>query len=161
LLSWDQRTETHEEVLQLCQSLGTHTPSPSATRRNGPPAISSASSQATSRGKLAAAISGEVPWNDPDFVSAIATPLWRWPRLLFQPFGAISYDDANLLFYSGQAAMTLTGNWMMSDYTDPDVMPDPVGFFFYPSIDGGPIVPPAGVGWPTSSRALWKTQSRL
>lgn len=144
--------ETHEEVLQLCQSLqdAGYTPIAFGNQEKWPAShiFSIFSGNLAGKEKLAAAISGEVPWNDPDFVSAIATPFVEMAEAgCFNPsVNAISYDDANLLFYSGQAAMTLTGNWMMSDYTDPDVMPDPVGFFFYPSIGGGPIVPPAGVG---------------
>jgi len=144
--------ESHDEVLQLCQTLqeAGYTPIALGNQEKWPAShiFSVFSGNLAGKEKLAAAISGEVPWNDPDFVSAIATPFVEMNEAgCFNPsINAISYDDANLLFYSGQAAMTLTGNWMMSDYTNPDVMPDPVGFFFYPSIDGGPIVPPAGVG---------------
>lgn len=144
--------ETHEEVLQLCQTLQDAglTPIAFGNQERWPAShiFSIFSGNLAGKEKLAAAISGEVPWNDPAFVSAIATPFVEMTEAgCFNPsVNAISYDDANLLFYSGQAAMTLTGNWMMSDYTDPEVMPDPVGFLFYPSIDGGPVVPPAGVG---------------
>ncbi len=144
--------KTHDEVLQLCQSLQDAGLAPIAfgNQEKWPAShiFSVFSGNLAGKEKLAAAISGEVPWNDPAFVSAIATPFVEMVEAgCFNPsVNAISYDDANLLFYSGQAAMTLTGNWMMSDYTDPEVMPDPVGFFFYPSVDGGPVVPPAGVG---------------
>lgn len=144
--------KTHDEVLQLCQSLQDAglTPIAFGNQEKWPAShiFSVFSGNLAGKEKLAAAISGEVPWNDPAFVSAIATPFVEMVEAgCFNPsVNAISYDDANLLFYSGQAAMTLTGNWMMSDYTDPEVMPDPVGFFFYPSVDGGPVVPPAGVG---------------
>jgi ABC-type glycerol-3-phosphate transport system substrate-binding protein len=43
--------------------------------------------------------------------------------------------------------MRLTGSWMIQDFTNPDNMPDPVGFFFYPQIRTDvPIAPPAGLG---------------
>jgi raffinose/stachyose/melibiose transport system substrate-binding protein len=98
--------------------------------------------------KTAQAISAEVPWTDPDFVRAIQIPFVEMREAGFYnpDINAVNYDDANLLFYSGQAAMHLTGTWMIGDYTNPDFMPDPVGFFFYPSVDGKPISPPAGLG---------------
>lgn len=144
--------ETHEEVLQLCQTLQDAglTPIAFGNQEKWPAShiFSVFAGNLAGKGTLAAAISGEVPWNDPAFVSAIEMPFVEMVEAgCFNPsINAISYDDANLLFYSGQAAMTLTGNWMMSDYTDPEVMPDPVGFLFYPPIEGGPVVPPAGVG---------------
>ncbi len=144
--------KSHEEVLGLCQTLQDAglTPIAFGNQEKWPAShiFSVFSGNLAGKEKLAAAISGEVPWNDPAFVSAIATPFVEMAEAgCFNPsVNAISYDDANLLFYSGQAAMTLTGNWMMGDYTDSEVMPDPVGFFFYPPIDGGPVVPPAGVG---------------
>jgi raffinose/stachyose/melibiose transport system substrate-binding protein len=98
--------------------------------------------------KLAAAISGEVPWNDPDFVQAIQLFFvdMHQAGYFIPEVNAVTYDDANLLFYNGQAAMNLTGSWMVGSYTNPEVMVDPVGFFFYPPIGGKPIAPPAGLG---------------
>ncbi|MEN6480199.1 MAG: extracellular solute-binding protein, partial [Anaerolineales bacterium] len=98
--------------------------------------------------KVAAAISGEQPWNDPDFVQAIQMFFvdMRKAGYLTPDPNAVTYDDANLLFYNGQAGMTMTGTWMVADYTNPEIMPDPVGFYFYPSIQGKPIAPPAGLG---------------
>lgn len=98
--------------------------------------------------KTAQAISAEVPWTDPDLVRAIQIPFVEMREAEFYnpDINAVNYDDANLLFYSGQAAMHLTGTWMVGDYTNPDFMTDPVGFFFYPPVDGKPISPPAGLG---------------
>ena len=98
--------------------------------------------------KLAQAISAEAPWNAPDFVQAIQMFFVDMNKAgYFIPdVNAVTYDDANGLFYSGKAATTITGSWMVEAYTDPDTMSDPVGFFFYPSIGGKPIAPPAGLG---------------
>lgn len=99
--------------------------------------------------KLAQAISGETAWNDEEFVQAIQIPFVDWVEngIYNTDVNAVTYDDSHLLFYSGQAAMRLTGSWMILDFTNPENMPDPVGFFFYPSIRSDvPIAPPAGVG---------------
>src|SRR3712207_9227010 len=58
---------------------------------------------------------------------------------------AITYDDANNLFYSGQAAMNPTGTWLVSTVVE-SVQDFEVGFFPFPAIDGSGISPPAGVG---------------
>jgi raffinose/stachyose/melibiose transport system substrate-binding protein len=58
---------------------------------------------------------------------------------------AITYDDANALFFSGQAAMVPTGTWLVSTIVE-SVQDFEVDFFPFPSIDGSSISPPAGVG---------------
>lgn len=98
--------------------------------------------------KMERAISGELPWNDPDFVQAIQIPFVDMNKAgYFIPeINAVTYDDWNGLFYAGQAAMSLTGTWMIRNYANPDMMPDQVGFFLYPSVGGKPIAPPSGLG---------------
>jgi raffinose/stachyose/melibiose transport system substrate-binding protein len=59
---------------------------------------------------------------------------------------AVTYDDWQALFYAGKAAMSLTGTWQVGNYSNPETMADPVGFFLYPPIDGKPIAPPSGLG---------------
>ncbi len=100
------------------------------------------------REKLARAISGEVPWNDPDFVQAIQIPFVDMNKAgYFIPsINAVTYDDWNSLFYAGKAAMSMTGSWMVDGYSKTENIPDPVGFFFYPPINGKPIAPPSGLG---------------
>jgi raffinose/stachyose/melibiose transport system substrate-binding protein len=58
---------------------------------------------------------------------------------------ALSYDGANALFYSGEAAMNPTGTWLVSEIVQ-TVQDFEVGFFPFPSIEGSGISPPAGVG---------------
>jgi raffinose/stachyose/melibiose transport system substrate-binding protein len=98
--------------------------------------------------KLEQAISGEIAWNDPDFVESIRIPFEEMNQAgYFIPeINAVTYDDWNSLFYAGQAAMSLTGTWMIRNYADTNTMPDPVGFLLYPSIGGRAIAPPSGLG---------------
>lgn len=144
--------ETHEDVLRLCETLqeAGYFPIAFGNQPKWPAThiFSTFAGNSAGRQTLAAAISGEVDWTRPELVTAIETPFVEMREAgCFNPDpNAISYDDANLLFYAGQAAMHLTGTWMVADYSDPASMPDPVGFFFYPSIDGGPIAPPTGLG---------------
>jgi raffinose/stachyose/melibiose transport system substrate-binding protein len=58
---------------------------------------------------------------------------------------ALTYDGANALFYSGEAAMNPTGTWLVSEIVQA-VQEFEVGFFPFPSIEGSGISPPAGVG---------------
>jgi raffinose/stachyose/melibiose transport system substrate-binding protein len=58
---------------------------------------------------------------------------------------AVTYDDANALFYSGEAAMLPTGTWLVPTI-DETVQDFEVGFFAFPSINGSDIAPPAGLG---------------
>jgi ABC-type glycerol-3-phosphate transport system substrate-binding protein len=68
---------------------------------------------------------------------------------------ALTYDGANALFYSGEAAMNPTGTWLVSEIVQA-VQEFEVGFFPFPSIDGSGISPPAAWGrvgsWPKTPR---------
>jgi ABC-type glycerol-3-phosphate transport system substrate-binding protein len=58
---------------------------------------------------------------------------------------SLTYDDANALFYSGEAAMLPTGTWLVSEIVQA-VHDFEVGFFPFPSIEGSSITPPVGTG---------------
>jgi raffinose/stachyose/melibiose transport system substrate-binding protein len=143
---------SHEEFIELCEKLkgGGYIPIAFADQNKWPAGhmLSVFAGNIAGKDKLAAAISGEVAWNDPDFVEAIQTFFvdMNQAGYFIPDVNAVTYDDANMLFYNGQAAMNITGTWMVDGYTNPDNMPDPVGFFFYPSIHGKPVAPPAGLG---------------
>lgn len=143
---------THEELIQAAEQLKGAGVIPIAfANQNKWPAghtFSVFAGNIAGREKLAQAISGEVPWNDPDFVRAIEIPFVEMNQAgYFIPeVNAVTYDDWQALFLAGQAAMSLTGTWQISEYSNPENMEDPVGFFFYPSIDGNPIAPPSGLG---------------
>jgi raffinose/stachyose/melibiose transport system substrate-binding protein len=58
---------------------------------------------------------------------------------------SVSYDDGNKEFFSGKAAMRITGTWMVAGMVEN--MKDNVGFFLMPSVD--PTLPtsaPGGIG---------------
>lgn len=58
---------------------------------------------------------------------------------------AISYDDGNKEFFSGKAAMRMTGTWMVSGMVEN--MKDDVGFFLLPSVKSElPLMAPGGIG---------------
>jgi raffinose/stachyose/melibiose transport system substrate-binding protein len=90
---------------------------------------------------------GDGRWDTPQVVEAIG--------LMFKDFvesglypknpNSLTYDGANALFYSGEAAMNPTGTWLVSEIVQA-VQEFEVGFFPFPSIEGSGVSPPAGVG---------------
>jgi raffinose/stachyose/melibiose transport system substrate-binding protein len=90
---------------------------------------------------------GDGRWDTPEVVAAIDLIFRDFVENGYYPEGvnAITYDDANNLFYSGQAAMNPTGTWLVSTIVE-SVQDFEVSFFPFPSIDGSSISPPAGVG---------------
>lgn len=80
-------------------------------------------------------VSGEGDWTSPDVVESLA--LWdRYEEAGYlTPFPAsVSYDSANALFYSGEAAMVPTGSWLVDGIT---VNADfEAGYIPFPSEDG-------------------------
>jgi raffinose/stachyose/melibiose transport system substrate-binding protein len=90
---------------------------------------------------------GNGRWDTPEIIAAIDLMFRQFVENGYYPEGvnAITYDDANNLFYSGQAAMNPTGTWLVPTIVE-SVQDFEVGFFPFPSIDGSSISPPAGVG---------------
>ena len=86
-------------------------------------------------------------WEDPDFVKAIRLPFVEMNQTgyFIEGTNGVSYDDGNLLFFTGEAGMHITGMWLLGDIMDNVENPDDIGFFAFPSIDGNPSLPPAGV----------------
>jgi len=89
---------------------------------------------------------GDSPWNDEDTVKAIDIYFREFQEAGYFPRdpNAVTYEDANALFYAGKAAMVPTGTWLVAEITDNTDFE--VGFFPFPSIDGSKIAPPAGLG---------------
>jgi raffinose/stachyose/melibiose transport system substrate-binding protein len=89
---------------------------------------------------------GEKPWNDAETVKAIDIFFKQFKDAGYFPKSpnAVTYDDANALFYSGKAAMVPTGTWLVSEITAKTKFE--VGFMPFPSIDGSSVSPPAGLG---------------
>ena len=90
---------------------------------------------------------GDGSWTAPEFVQAIELPFVELNQAGFFPPSpnALEYDEGNSIFYSGQAAMLLTGTWLVSDILD-NVQDFEVGFFALPSIDDSVVLPPGGMG---------------
>lgn len=61
-------------------------------------------------------IAGDTPWDDPSVVQALS--IWdemSKQKLLTPSPTAVTYDNANALFYSGKAAIAPTGSWLAQD----------------------------------------------
>src|SRR4028119_88592 len=86
-------------------------------------------------------------WDTPEVITAIDVIFRELNERGYYPEGvnAITYDDANALFFSGQAAMAPTGTCLVSTIVE-SVQDFEVGIFPFPSIGGSGIAPPAGVG---------------
>jgi ABC-type glycerol-3-phosphate transport system substrate-binding protein len=90
---------------------------------------------------------GDGRWDTPEVVRAIDIMFKDFVESGYYPKSpnAITYDRANTLFYSGEAAMLPTGTWLVSEIVQA-VQDFEIGFFPFPSIDGSGIAPPVGVG---------------
>jgi raffinose/stachyose/melibiose transport system substrate-binding protein len=80
-------------------------------------------------------ISGEASWDSPDVVAS----LQLWQDYLDKGYlpefpTSLSYDGANALFYSGDAAMVPTGSWLISEIDDNADFE--VGYIPFPAEDG-------------------------
>jgi raffinose/stachyose/melibiose transport system substrate-binding protein len=98
------------------------------------------------RDGLDARLYGDKPWNDADTVKAIDVYFKQFKDAGYFPKdpNAVTYEDANALFYSQKAAMVPTGTWLVSEITAKAKFD--VGFMPFPSIDGSSVSPPAGLG---------------
>jgi len=86
-------------------------------------------------------------WDIPEVKQAIHLFFRDFVESGYYPGGlsSLSYDAANALFYTGEAAMDPTGTWLVPEIVQ-TVQDFEVGFFPFPSIEGSGISPPAGVG---------------
>jgi raffinose/stachyose/melibiose transport system substrate-binding protein len=90
---------------------------------------------------------GNGKWNSPEVVQGIDLMFSDFVEKGYYPedVNAITYEDANALFYAGEAAMAPTGTWLVPEI-DSLVKDFNVGFFPFPAIDDTGIAPPSGVG---------------
>jgi raffinose/stachyose/melibiose transport system substrate-binding protein len=90
---------------------------------------------------------GDGRWDTPEVVEAVDLLFRDFNESGYYPEGvnALTYDDTNALFYSGEAAMLPTGTWLVPTIAE-SVQDFEVDFFAFPSINGSGISPPAGVG---------------
>lgn len=88
-------------------------------------------------------------WDQPEFVEAVRVPFEQMVQAgCYAPgINGISYDESNMLFYTRQAAMNITGMWLLDEIIDTIDDPDVIGFFPVPAVEeSGPVLPPAGIG---------------
>jgi raffinose/stachyose/melibiose transport system substrate-binding protein len=85
---------------------------------------------------------GDGRWDTPEVVEVVDLFFRDFVESGYYPEGvnAITYDDANALFYSGEAAMNPTGTWLVPTIAE-TVQDFEVDFFAFPSINGSGISP--------------------
>lgn len=145
-----QPPQSYADLLTLCDTFNAAGIIPIAFA-DGPKwpayhAFSLAANNVVGKEKLDNILFGDGRWDDPDVVRAIQ--IWfeemRDRNCFIPDTAAISYADGNALFYNGQAAMNFTGTWLITRVLENSQFP--VGWFFFPSVDGSLVLPPAGLG---------------
>jgi raffinose/stachyose/melibiose transport system substrate-binding protein len=143
--------QTYEELLALCQVARDNNLVAIAFADQGKwPAyhmFSITANNVLGKEKMDDLLFGEGRWDDPEVVDAIRIWFDEMNKAgCFVPDpAAVSYDDGATLFYSGQALMHFTGTWLMSAVLQ-NVQDFEVGWMFFPSVGGNPVLPPAGLG---------------
>ncbi len=143
--------KTYEEFVDICDKAKEAGYTPIAFA-DGPkwPAFHQFSIMANNiagKDKLDAILFGDASWDDPDIVKAVQTFFvdMNEAGYFLKDTTAISYEDGNAVFYAGGAAMDITGTWLLSEMSN-NAQDFEVGFFFFPSIEGKPVMPPGGMG---------------
>jgi len=96
--------------------------------------------------KITQVLNKEAGFDQPEFAEALDHFAQLFKDGLASPNPlAVSYDDGNKEFFSGKAAMRITGTWMVGGMVEN--MQDNVGFFLMPSINPElPLQAPGGLG---------------
>ncbi len=142
--------ESYEELLQIGETAMAAGYIPiSFVNKPGWPAFhvfSAFANNLAGKEGIEAAIFGDASWAGPAFVRAIEMPFVELNQAnFFVPSpNALGYDEGNNIFYTGQAAMHLTGTWLVGRILDNADFK--VGFFALPSIDGSVVLLPGGMG---------------
>jgi raffinose/stachyose/melibiose transport system substrate-binding protein len=93
---------------------------------------------------MSSLIDGKESWSSPDVVAALKVwDQFRANSYLTPSPAAVTYDNANALFYSGKAAMNPTGSWLVKDI-EANAKFD-VGFIPFPA-ESGPGIFSGGLG---------------
>jgi raffinose/stachyose/melibiose transport system substrate-binding protein len=101
---------------------------------------------AVGKEKIEKVLSKEEGFDQPVFAEALDT----FQKLIKDGYTSksplsVSYDDGNKEFFSGKAAMRITGTWMVAEMITE--MKDDVGFFLMPSVKPElPLSAPGGIG---------------
>jgi len=100
------------------------------------------------RAGMDARLYGDAKWNDADSVRAIDIFFKQFKDAGYLPKdpNAVTYEDANALFYAQKAAMIPSGTWLVSEITEKSKGKFEPNFFPFPAIDGKTVSPPAGLG---------------
>jgi raffinose/stachyose/melibiose transport system substrate-binding protein len=82
-------------------------------------------------------LGGEANWNTPEIVTAIKTFFvdMRDAGCFSEDANAITYDDGNSLFFTGQSLLHTTGSWLVNDI-EQNMGDFEVGFVPFPEIAG-------------------------
>ena len=98
---------------------------------------------------VAAAVSGEHPWNGPEFVESIELVAndMAGSGCFSEEAYALEYLDSIDIFITSQAPMTIHSTWPMQFFTDE--VPDEFGFMILPPIEDRPqaMIRLMGSGW--------------
>ena len=143
--------KTYEEFLKICEKAKAAGYTPIAFA-DGPkwPAFHQFSIMANNiagKAKLDNILYNGGSWDDPDVVKAIQLFFVDMNRAGYFLKGttAIKYEDGNQVFFDGKAAMHMTGTWLLNEI-NANAKDYEVGYFFFPSIGGKPVLPPGGLG---------------
>lgn len=143
--------QTYEELLEVCQVALDNDLIPISFADQGKwPAyhtFSIVANNVLGKEKMDELLFGNGRWDDPEVVEAIRIWFEEMNQAgCFIPDAAgVSYDDGATLFYNGQALMHFTGTWLLGRVLE-SVQGFDVGWLFFPSVDGNPVLPPAGLG---------------
>ena len=94
------------------------------------------------------ALTNEIKWTDPIFNKSITmlNDMWQRGWINDKKSHAISGDDANALFYSQKAPMTMTGTWMLGGFKS-EIVDFNYSAVLFPSLNEGvPPTLPLGAG---------------
>ena len=142
---------TYEEFIDICETAKAAGYIPiSFANKQGWPAyhmFSMFANNLAGKDSMNAVLFGDGRWDDPFFVRAIQMPFVEMNQAgYFIPSpNSLEYNEGNEIFYSGQAAMHMTGMWLLTPMLE-NVQDFEPGFFAFPSIDGKPALPPGGMG---------------
>jgi raffinose/stachyose/melibiose transport system substrate-binding protein len=108
-----------------------------------------------------AVLFGDTPWtNDAFKLAAENFQAWANDGYFPRGFNGVGYDEANALFLSGNAAMTITGTWVLQDMIRGATDIDLGVFMLPPMVDGIEAGTMWGEGsqWQLSASASSETQ---
>lgn len=156
---WEEPT-TYDELEALCNAIQDEGLIPIAFGTSDFKAIneqflSVAFACYAGRDNVVKALTGELEWTDEIFVESIEclNDMWQAGWINDCKSYAISDDDSNALFYSGEAVMRMTGTWQLGTYAE-QITDFEYSACTFPSLnDDVPATLPLGVGGVTAVNA--------